>query len=105
MYNCCTEGKLPDLSTHTSLEINAVYSFAVGEQTGCEALFGVASGQVSVETLLEQGFDKNELFYTVYSRDEDGYAEALHDEKSLDDIKLVASKIAELYPHLGILIN
>lgn len=105
MFNCCTEGKLPNLDEHTSLEINAVYSNLVGDETCCEALFGVASGQLSVETLLEPGFNQDELFYTIYSRHEDGDVEALHDEKSLDEIKLVASRIVELYPHLTLLIN
>lgn len=107
MFNCCTNGLLPDLSDFQGLEINAVYSYQDpdSEITCCEPLFGVASGTVSIESLLEPGFDKSEVFYSVYARDHDGYAEALHDEKSLESIKSIASDIAQKYPHLTITIN
>lgn len=107
MFNCCTNGLLPDLSDFQGLEINAVYSNLgpESEDTSCEPLYGVASGVVSIESLLEPGFDKSEVFYSVYARHQDGDVEALHDEKSLESIKSIATDIAQKYPHLTITIN
>ncbi len=107
MFNCCTNGLLPDLTDFQGLEINAVYTFKKpdSDETFCEALFGVASGVVTIESCLEPGFDENEVFYSVYARDQDGYAEALHDEKSLEAIKSIAAVIELKYPHLTTIIN
>lgn len=107
MFNCCTNGVLPDLSSYEGLEINAVYPKHDKETdvTFCEALFGVASGEVALADVLEAEIDVNELFYTVYARDSNGEAEAIHDEPSFDDIKKIAAGIVDQYPHLTTTIN
>lgn len=107
MFNCCTHGVLPDLSNYEGLEINAVYPNHDKENdvTFCEALFGVASGEVSLADALRADVDVNELFYTVYARHSDGEAEPIHDETSLDEIKKIAAGIVDQYPHLTTTIN
>ena len=100
-YNCCTNGKLPDMSQFQYLEIAAVYPYPNGEDgTSCEAFPGVASGLIPLEDFLSPEEDKSMLFYTVYGRDSEGYAEALHDECSLEVVKNIAGKITSQHKHL-----
>lgn len=94
-YNCCTYGILPDLSTAKHLEITAVAVVDLEDgTTHCETLFGVSSG---VETYPEY---ENVMVYTVYFRDQHGYAEALHDADSLDHAKAIAQGIMSQHPQL-----
>lgn len=105
-FNCCTDGKLPDLTHHPMLEINAVYPHPDEDGiTACEALFGVASGKLAADSLLSTEDDLSSIFYSIYARDKDGFAQALHDEDSLETLKNVAALIQAQYPHLQLTIN
>lgn len=100
-YNCCTDGKLPDMSQFQYLEIAAVYPYPNGEDgTSCETFPGVGSGLIPLEDFLSPEEDKSMLFYTVYGRDSEGYAEALHDEDDLENAKVIAGLIAAEHKHL-----
>ena len=96
-YNCCTNGKLPDMGKFDSLEVNAVYPHEneTGE-THCEPLFGVASKKVEPKDLLSDE-DPTKLFFTVYGRNADGEAEALHDEPTLEEIMAVANDLSKRF--------
>jgi len=103
-FNCCTNGQLPDLSESTAIEITAVFVEMMPDgSTCCVPIFGIASGRVSLEESISD--DEGELIYTVYHRDSEGYAYALHDEDFLDDAKRVAEAIITLYPHLTVTLN
>lgn len=100
-YNCCTRGRLPDMAQFTHLEINAVYPYSDGTtETCCEALFGVASGKLSIVELLDESEDNTLVFFTVYGRSKEGLAEALHDADSLSDAVHIAAEINRHYQHL-----
>lgn len=97
-YNCCTNGVLPDMTKFISLEVNAVYPFTSEESesfedTFCEAQLGVASKKVE----LEGDLNPADLFYSVYGRYEDGEAEALHDESTLEQIMVVANDLSKRF--------
>ena len=50
LFNCCTDGILPDMKDFKNLEINAVYIHqTVDNETYCETLFGIASGNVPLD--------------------------------------------------------
>lgn len=99
-YNCCTYGILPDLTTALSLEISAVAVIELEDQTTvCEPLFGVASGCLAYPEY------ENVMVYTVYFRDTEGFAEALHDADTLDHAKAIAQGIMSKYPHLPLTLN
>ncbi|MDC8832926.1 hypothetical protein [Alteromonas gilva] len=103
MFNCCTGGVLPDMSAFANLEISAVYAYdaPVGDGTFCESLPGVASGQETLENALTDGEDPAKVFYTVYGRDQQGFAEALHDADTLEDAKKIADLIISKQKHLS----
>lgn len=104
-YNCCTNGKLPDMSEFISLEVNAVYPFGDPDgDTYCEALFGVASNKARAEDYLDEESDLSQLFFTVYGRNSAGEAEALHDESCLEEIMAVANDLSSRF-NLELLIN
>jgi hypothetical protein len=93
IYNCCTNGLLPDMSDFTHLEVSAVYAFSDGDETNCEAIHGVASGNAKVEDYVAEP-DESKLMYTVYGRLECGEVEPLHDESTLDAIMAVANDLS-----------
>lgn len=100
-YNCCTYGILPDLTSALSLEITAVAVVQIEDgSTHCEPLFGVASGVEEPDPDYE-----DVMVYTVYFRDADGYAEALHDCDTLEDAKAIAQGIMGQYQHLTLTLN
>jgi hypothetical protein len=103
-FNCCNNGELPDLSESASLEISAVFVATLDDDsTDSRALFGVASGAVNHEDLIDKN-EVGELVYTVYHRHQEGWAEALHDADTLTSAQIVASQIAAKYP-LQIVLN
>lgn len=108
MFNCCTNGVLPDLSDYISLEIYAVYPFvdAYDEQsTDCRSLPGIATGESDLISYLDDSDDNSKLFYTVFALKDDGELEPIHDEFTLEQAKLVANAIVERYRHLEIAIR
>jgi len=92
-YNCCTNGKLPDMTEFCQLEVNAVYQFATKEGEFCEPLFGVASGKAKIEDFVSE-VDTTKLMFTVYGRLECGDVEPLHDEFTLEAIMAVANDLS-----------
>lgn len=100
-YNCCTYGILPDLTSALSLEITAVAVVQIEDgSTHCEPLFGVASGVEEPDPDYE-----DVMVYTVYFRDTEGFAEALHDCDTLEDAKAIAQGIMGQYQHLTLTLN
>lgn len=96
-YNCCKHGILPTMSEFSSLEVKAVYPFEdpkLGQF--CEALSGVASNRIQLEDFLDDE-DPSKLFFTVYGCNEDGEAEALHDEPTLEKIMVVANDLSKRF--------
>ena len=97
--------EVPDLNDSVSLEISA--AIAETMQDGSEEitpLFGVASGKLTLDELVDDC--KSELiFFTVYARDEDGFAKAIHDSHTLEQAQVVAGFIKGCNNHLDISLN
>lgn len=97
-YNCCTHGILPDMAVYRSLEVRAVYPFEDKENGQfCESLPGIASKRLQLEDFLTEEESPAKLFFTVYGCFDDGEAEALHDESTLDQIMVVADELSKRF--------
>lgn len=97
--------EVPDLKDSVSLEISAAVAETL--QDGIQditPLFGVASGKVPLNALIDEK-NCDRVFYTIYARDHEGFAKAIHDSDTLEQAQVVASFIKGCNYHLGISLN
>ena len=95
-------GSMQRMTRFTHLEISAVFPYTNEEgKSYCEALWGLASGVLSLECLLEVEDDPKLIFFTVYGCYPSGLAEAICDVESLSEASHVATELRLLFQHVG----
>lgn len=95
----------PDLIDYESLEICAAINETDDDGSSeTTALFGVASGKMTVTDYVDDK-DLSRIYYTLYARDEEGYATAIHDSDTLEQANYVAGFIRGCNLHLQIETN
>jgi len=96
---------VPDLKDSVSLEISAAVAETLHDGIqDITPLFGVASGKVPLDALIDEK-NCDRVFYTVYARDHEGFAKAIHDSDTLEQARVVAGFIKGCNYHLGISLN
>ena len=97
--------EVPDLYDQDKLEICAVITDTCNDGSSeARALFGVVSGKMAVTDYVDDK-DLNKIYYTVYARDNEGYARAVHDSDTLEQANYVARFIKGCNLHLQIETN
>lgn len=97
--------EVPDLYDQDKLEICAAITDTCDDGSSeTSALFGVVSGKMTLSDYVDDE-NINKIFYTVYARDEEGYAKAIHDSDTLEQANYVARFIKGCNNHLQIVPN
>lgn len=100
-YNCCKKGVLPDMKHFSHLEISGHYlASGIEDNSFTESIEGIASGTVELNSL---GLDINEddIFFTIYGRENNGNVQALHDVDTLKQAKGIALELGRVFPFLS----